>query len=218
MKRRRPSYIVSAYKSNMTRAQKRRATASYMSAVKRRRRTRYNNSRLMKEEVKNLDTTLTSEFAVAGYIHPCSDVQIGTAYNQRIGSRITMLGIEIKAEIAYASADNSNFVQYKLIRWKDKGTPAIGDIVSDTTHPYVSFTSINSTDKIETLRTGMIALNDQRPTTSLHLYVDLKGKMAKWLAGTNTRDYGQLYLLLVSDSTAAPSPATILKTRLRYVG
>lgn len=174
----------------------------------------------MLEELKVLDTTLAASIDTAGIVIPISDAAVGTAYNQRIGQHIKIKSVEMRAEMAAAAGDGTNFIQWRIIRWDDTGTPTAAQLTSDAINSFVSFANINIIDKCQTLAWGQLACVEQTETElhAVHCYRKVNYQTAKWLAGTNTRDAGQLYFVAYSDSGAVAHPAVRGKVRVRYIG
>lgn len=174
----------------------------------------------MLEEVKVLDTTLANSIDTAGIVVPISDAGVGTAYNQRIGQMIKIKSVEMRAEFGAAAGDGTNFVQWRIIRWDDTGTPTAAQLTSDAVNSFVSFTNINVIDKVKTLAWGQLAMVETQDSElqAVHCYRNINFLPAKWLAGTNTRDAGQLYFVAYSDSGAIAHPAVRGKVRIRYIG
>lgn len=168
-------------------------------------------------KVFTVTTNATAGVGAASQIIALSNVGIGTAYNQRLGNKISLHKIHLKMTVTVA--DSSNVIHYRLIQWNATGTPVLADIVDDTTYTYLSYVNYNNLDKIQTLSTGTFTLtqgNNDVEFVEQHKF--LNDAQCRWLAASTTKDSGQLYLLLTSDSAAVSHPSYYLKCRLRFRG
>lgn len=147
-----------------------------------------------------------------------SDMGVGTGYNQRIANKIQLNTIHLKME--FAVADATNTIHWRLFRWNSKGTPTWSDVCSNATYSWLSFVNFNNLDKVHTIKTGTFQLvdNSEKEIHFVDVYANLNLKSARWEAGAGSKDSGQLYLLLTSDSAAVAHPAYVVNHRLRYYG
>lgn len=141
----------------------------------------------------------------------------GTSETQRIGTQITLRNVLTRFDVTHD--DSTNVFRIILFRWMEEGTPAVADILQDTTIvPWLSSLSAKFAKSIQ-------VIYDKSYSMSTNTDANIVGKIFKKLRGNAIweptaigvgRQKGQLYLLAISDS-AVGGLTFKHHTKVRYV-
>lgn len=161
-------------------------------------------------EVKVLTGIGASTVSTSGVIATQSNMAQGSAINQRVGDRVKPL--RFNANISFTVADTTNFCRYVIFQWKPDtalDAPAITDLFSDSTYPWVSVhrAAALSRSKMKILYDKTVALSTAGPQClQLSVNLDLsKLPMIEYGAGATT-GRNQIYVGIFSDSVAVTHP------------
>lgn len=178
---------------------------------------------LMKEEKKNTelkyyDQALTSNaISSSGTIFALSNMGQGNSNDKRLGQQINPKSILMRFDL-FAS-DSTNSIRLILFKWFDQASPSIATVLENTTWPTLSPLNLtNSRRSIKVIYDNLVSTSISTEITERvgKVYRKLAGKM-NWADGTSGSPMGgQLYLLAVSDSSAAPHPSLDFLSRLRF--
>lgn len=176
---------------------------------------------LINVEKKVLDTTaLNSGVDNSGAVVWLSDINYGTAYNQRTGMVVKASNISLRMNIRFNT--NAAATQLRVILFFNKSlnhgaTPAVGDILQDLNTPMSPYQLDNVGDFV-TLYDRKFDLDSQRPQAKVNFFCRLRHHI-RWDtvgdAAANT-ETGHVYMLVLSDE-AVNTPAIDYYARLRFI-
>lgn len=158
--------------------------------------------------------------------------------NAYSGSTVDPQGLQLRFNIVAGqdsatnpvSADSSNHIRVCLFQWLADSTPVPGDIFQSLSpQTTISAWQVNNLEKLNVLydksfptyltvfRTGTLANLASGNAYSEKVYIKGK-KMAplRFNNAGNTTEFGDLYIVVVSDSTVTPHPTISWFTRLVY--
>lgn len=154
-------------------------------------------------------TTITpASITNSGTVYSLDTVATGTSNQTRVGNNATVKEILVNMNLYPDSTDVINVFRVVLVRWNDNTTLVAGDIFTSTNYS----TSYYNIDNIKTNK--MHILWDKSYCTGYtssgakHCYINLKQNHSiQWNTTSSANAIqGALYLFVVSDSTAVPSP------------
>lgn len=176
------------------------------------------------EEVKNIDVTSTGlAVSYAGTQVALIAVAQGQANGQRVGDNVRVRSAHIT--LTWAIADATNIVRCIVYQWHPLSTgsaPVPGSILEHTSDalaaisPYV----VNNDGDYSILYDKTIQLSAvSRPAATVDFWITGNKFLKRdvhYSAGSSSVQKNGLFLLFVSDSSAAAHPQVIFHARMRY--
>lgn len=173
-------------------------------------------------ETKYYDKLATANVDASGSLIRLTEVPIGQTDSSRIGDKLTMRAFQFKLQ--FGIADTYNMLRVILFQWYPNTTlspPAGNDILIGTLGLLTSFMSMYTHDylnQFHILYDKMMYVDSARnhqQTIVKKINLKYAKKVINFTAGS-IEGSNHLYLLLVSDSTAASHPGFNLESRVWY--
>lgn len=168
-----------------------------------------NNSLVRKYIATATGTTVTpSSISNTGTMYSLDSIAGGSGNQARVGNNAMVKEITYNANLYPDSTDGINVFRVVMFRWNDNTTAVVGDL-------FLSSNYSTSYYNIENIKTGkLVILFDKSYCTgstssgAKHCHIGLKQNHAIAWSGSSATPaiQGALYLFVVSDSTAVPSP------------
>lgn len=138
-------------------------------------------------------------------------------YNEFIGSKMQPAGIQFRFGIT--NGDNTNMCRVILFQWLQEATPAINGILQ--TFSVYAPLNVDNRENIIVLRDMLIPLyaNGNANVMLAGEMVYVKGKKmipCFWNRALNVWQKGDLYVLMLTDSAAPPSPNASYWSRITF--
>jgi hypothetical protein len=190
---------------------KRRRTNGGPAAVAQ--RTGFRQLREVEYKVTDTSTTGGNVTSSGTVVNLLASLTRGDDYlNNFLGNKINPAGIQVRYQ--FRVGDPSNIMRVIIFQWMDSTTPAVSGILQTPTTNLSALLATNKTninvlhDRVYSgSETYAGALSYMETVPSKTIYI--KGKNiypVEFQAGANTVQKGGLYMLLISDSGAAPTP------------
>lgn len=163
-------------------------------------------------------------------INTIMSIAVGQTDSTRIGDKVILTKIEGRMHFTN-TGDATNFVRVILFQWKESTVPTAADILlagSSGTQDVGSLYAHDTRSQFKILYDKILRLVGNAaaattPNTDLSILVlhpIIFGKKLlpniQFIAGSSTVCYNSVYLLTVSDSTAAPHPSIYSSYKLNY--
>lgn len=154
-------------------------------------------------------TTITpASITNSGTMYSLDTVAQGSGNQARIGNNAVVKHIKVDMNLYPDSTDVINVFRVVLFRWNDNTTAVAGDVFVSSNYS----TSYYNIDNIKTRKLSILFdksyCTGYTSSGAKHCHIDLKqNHPIQWnsAAAVNAID-GAIYLFVVSDSTAVPSP------------
>jgi len=175
-----------------------------------------------REELKIKDTTFNVSSTLAGTVVDLSSIAQGTTEATRIGNRISPKYLDIRASVHVADA--TNVLRVVVFQWHlDDGAvvPTASNIlqaglVTGNWGPWAGYNN-DERNAFSVLGDWVWQLNAASSNTSVDFVRRIKRKMRQpEYAGTLLTGTSKIYMLLISDSAAAPNPFMVGVSRLHF--
>lgn len=210
---------------------------NYQSYKRQRRAPIYKNRPFQKRDVEYKATDQASQAAVSNagtIVNLTGNLVRGDSFlNNFQGAKIVPIGIQFKwfmigsqSNIALP-ADNTNGMRIIVFQWFDTTPPGLSNILENTTYIQNSAIQINSRDKIrvlmDTSRTTYVSAFDSADNTVSTCFSGkkyIKGSRMQPIYFQATNDAaisGNIYCLLISDSSVIPHPGIAFYSRITFV-
>lgn len=177
-------------------------------------------------ETKYHDASYDNAVTASGTIVavPLTAIPLGTTDYERIGDKTTIRSIKIRLQFTIATGDAYNMLRLIIFQWypnSSQVTPVVSNILASimgSSDSYLSFYVHDLQNQYHVLYDKTMYVDNVR-NQQYTLIKKLKLKYAKktlnFLAGT-TEASNHVYVLLLSDSTAATHPEVSYFTRVWY--
>ncbi len=156
-------------------------------------------------------TTAMASVTSSGTIYPLTALAEGTGAQNRIGRNAVAKRIWGDLSFYADSTDILNTCRIIIFRWTDITAPTIGDVLQSSTNYVNSFYNLDyyRGPKLKILYDNKIAASYSGNGVALAKW-DLKGHWPmQWNSSSaNSAVVGGIFAVLVSDSTAVPSPGS----------
>lgn len=154
-------------------------------------------------------TATASGFDFSGVIYSLTDIAQGATDQTRNGDELLPTSLDIRMQLV--AGDATQAARFMIVRWLPytTGAPSITAILQGTGSalaPYQSFYH-DQRDQFEVLMDKFIKLDTYHPTFNVRKRLKLAKKMVKYTAGSTTNASNKLFVVLISDSGAAPNPS-----------
>lgn len=165
------------------------------------------------QELKERNVTISESVDTTGtVISNLTTLSQGADKDNRNGSRVFPRAMY--ANFAIAGADTTNQIRIIFFRWQDDDTPGVSTILHDS--DVNSFYNTDHAGKFNILFDKLYAVTTSGSQLVLEkFYIKLKQAIT-WNA-SDGKEMGHIYMLLISDSSAATHPTVSGHFRLRYV-
>lgn len=154
-------------------------------------------------------TTAQASVTSTGTIYALTAVAEGTGAQNRVGRNAVIKKIVGTHSFYADSTDVLNTCRFIIFRWTDLTAPVISDVLQSSTNYVNSFYNLDyyKGPKLKILHDRKVAASYSGNGVALESYT-LKGHWpVQWnTSSANSAVVGGVYLLVVSDSTAVPSP------------
>lgn len=186
----------------------------------------YEKKEAQEVEMKHYDVAeaYASSIDSAGtIINLTQDIPQGTDYNERVGNKISVKGINIRLMVFSPSATpNYNTLRIIVFRQRDQGTPSVSSILDLTTATQIRHLSqLSSSFKgsfhilyDNTYQVSFKAGSDLPFIHTDKFYISRVGN-AEWTTSAGNAG-GQVYMLAISDSAIIDAPDLSYTARIRY--
>lgn len=171
-------------------------------------------------EVKEHDEiNATTVSTTINNTNPIQSIVRGTDANDFIGDKINPVGLYIN--MLAIAGDSYNTIRFLVIQDKDLvGTPALSTVFENSTYPMTSALNTNYRHQYNVLVDKTLALTTNGGGGALPLVrrFYIKGKRLRQVRfnSTGNCNAGQLWIIMVSDSSTATHPSVELYTRLQF--
>ncbi len=168
-----------------------------------------NNSLVRKYILTATGTTVTpASITNSGTMYSLDTVAQGTGNQARTGNNATVKRIVYNGNFYADSTDVINVFRIVLFRWNDNTTAVAADLFTSTNYS-TSFYNIDNiyTGKLQILHDRSVCTGTTA-SGAKHVFIDMKmNHSIQWNSSSAVPAIqGALYLFIVSDSTAVPSP------------
>lgn len=157
-----------------------------------------------------------------GTIVRLTDIALGDTDENRNGDKVTLTSMRFNYELSIG--DSTNFVRVALFQWCDSnnnGDPIVSNCIQNNTYPTLSTWHHDSVQsgKIKILYDKVYLLDSDDPVRVSYVEINKGFKRNLQFEGGGPSARGHIYLLLLSDSAAAPNPTITYycKTQFRDV-
>lgn len=148
---------------------------------------------------------LTAISSTVGFTD-CTTPAIGTAFNQRVGTKIHLQTIRIRG--SFLVADTTNVVRMLVFRWhvdNNSDVPSSSELFDSGSDVYSGVTRF-APNRFTILHDEMFALDAFHVIKKYDRTVSLQS-LCTFSSGT--AGIGHVYVSMISDSTAVPHPAAV---------
>lgn len=145
-----------------------------------------------------------------------STIAQGTSSLQRIGKEIALNTMIFRATAR--AIDTINSIRMIIFQFNRPGAPVVADVIQDTASvPWLSPINRDNTDFITVLRDNLFTLSlVSNEVEHYKTYIKLKSK-AQWNE-SSVSDKGNIFMLVISDSSVATHPDFSFSSRVRFSG
>lgn len=167
-------------------------------------------------ESKYIQTDCAASISTSGVFLPIALINQGDYSTDRVGNKVHPTSWAIRGSIT--CADNFNYIRMVLVQWNDDNLlnpPLITNIFEVTSGNSPLYSTFNRQqlgnqyrvllDKL--VRVTANAANPELNASRIVKFKGYKGLKEMTFQGNNTTGFGQIYLLLISDSTLPSHPS-----------
>lgn len=154
-----------------------------------------------------------------GYLLKLNEISQGDGDSNRNGDQVCIRSVQINFN-AYL-ADTTNFVRFIAFQWYPSSSlayPGIGDILVDSiNYPFMSPYNHDKRFMFKILRDKLVKLDTDNPTQMVKFFIKGGFKRKIQFIETSSVNYTNgIYILMVSDSSAATHPTVLYSGKLNY--
>lgn len=162
-----------------------------------------------------------------------SPIAQGNSNITRVGNMVELKSIESRIHLitnaaSFALMDIFNFVRVIVFQWKDNVVPVATDLLLNGSSGVVDVGSLYNHDnrnQFKIVSDNLMRIMGDGVNGSTSKLIDARHNMSfgkgilsklEWVGNSVTNGYNQLYILLVSDSSATPHPLVYITFKLIF--